>query len=221
MAVTRRRISILGATGSIGTSTLDLVERDPEAFEVVALTAHSDVAGLADAARRTGAAVAVIGDESRYAALRDALAGTKIEVAAGAEAVAATASLNADWTMAAIVGFAGLRPTLAALKAGGTVALANKESLVAAGALVTDVAHQHGATLLPVDSEHKRRLPMFRSRRTRQHPQGDADRERRAVSRLEHRADGRGHTGAGGETSQLVDGREDIGRFGDADEQGA
>jgi len=149
-----RKVSILGATGSIGRSTLDLIERDRDAFEVIALTAHSDVAGLADAARRTGAALAVIGDESRLADLRDALSGTRTEVAAGADAVAATATLGADWTMAAIVGFAGLRPTLAALAAGGAVALANKESLVAAGALVTDAARRSGATLLPVDSEH-------------------------------------------------------------------
>ena len=152
--MSRRKISILGATGSIGTSTLDLVEREPDAFEVVALTAHSDVAGLADAARRTRAAIAVIGDERKYGALREALAGSGIEAAAGADAVAATATLGADWTMAAIVGFAGLRPTLAALEAGGTVALANKESLVAAGALVTETARKCGATLLPVDSEH-------------------------------------------------------------------
>lgn len=149
-----KSVSILGATGSIGTSTLDLIERDRQAFRVVALTAQRDVAGLADAARRTGAEIAVIGDPLLYEALKDALSGSGTEVAAGDESVVEAASRGADWTMAAIVGTAGLRSTMAALRSGRTVALANKESLVSAGALMTDVAKRHGATLLPVDSEH-------------------------------------------------------------------
>jgi 1-deoxy-D-xylulose-5-phosphate reductoisomerase len=149
-----RSISILGATGSIGTSTLDLVEREPERFRVKALTAQRDVAGLADAARRTGAERAVIGDPTLYAALKEALAGTATEVAAGEGAIIEAAAAGADWTMAAIVGIAGLKPTMAALSAGATVALANKESLVSAGALMTEAAKAFGATLLPVDSEH-------------------------------------------------------------------
>lgn len=149
-----RSISILGATGSIGTSTLDLVEREPERFRVNALTAQRDVQGLADAARRTRAQLAVIGDPALFAPLRDALAGSGIDVAAGEGALIEAAALGADWTMAAIVGIAGLKPTMAALEAGGTVALANKESLVSAGALMTEAAKNHGATLLPVDSEH-------------------------------------------------------------------
>jgi 1-deoxy-D-xylulose-5-phosphate reductoisomerase len=152
--VTVKSVSILGATGSIGTSTLDLIERDRQAFRVVALTAQRDVAGLADAARRTGAEIAVIGDPLLYEALKDALSGSGTEVAAGDESVVEAASRGADWTMAAIVGTAGLRSTMAALRGGRTVALANKESLVSAGALMTDVAKRHGATLLPVDSEH-------------------------------------------------------------------
>jgi 1-deoxy-D-xylulose-5-phosphate reductoisomerase len=154
MAVTARSIAILGATGSIGTSTLDLVEREPDRFRVTTLTAQRDVDGLAAAARRTGADLAVIGDPARYDDLKAALAGTGIRAAAGVEAIVEAAAAGADWTMAAIVGIAGLRPTLAALAAGGTVALANKESLVSAGALMTDAARAHGATLLPVDSEH-------------------------------------------------------------------
>ncbi len=149
-----KSVSILGATGSIGTSTLDLIERDRAAFRVVALTAQRDVAGLADAARRTGAELAVIGDPALYGALKDALSGSEVEVAAGEEAVVDAASRGADWTMAAIVGTAGLLSTMAALRGGRTVALANKESLVSAGALMTDAAKRHGATLLPVDSEH-------------------------------------------------------------------
>lgn len=152
--MTARRLTILGATGSIGTSTLDLVEREPENFQVVALTAQRDVAGLADAARRTRAEWAVIGDPSLYDDLKQALAGTDIRIAAGEAAVSEAAALDADWTMAAIVGIAGLRPTLAALAGGGTVALANKESLVSAGGLMTEAARAAGATLLPVDSEH-------------------------------------------------------------------
>ena len=149
-----RRVSIFGATGSVGTSTLDLIRREPEAFEVVALTAFSDVDGLAAAARECGARIAVIGDERHYSALKDALQGSGVEAAAGDDALVDAAQAGAEWSMAAIVGCAGLRPTMAALKAGGTVALANKESLVSAGALMMDQATRSGATLLPVDSEH-------------------------------------------------------------------
>ncbi|BDD66665.1 1-deoxy-D-xylulose 5-phosphate reductoisomerase [Sphingobium sp. TA15] len=147
-------MSIFGATGSVGMSTLDLIQRDPDSYQVVALTAHSDVAGLAAAARQSNAAVAVIGDEAHYEALKDALRGSGTEAAAGEGALVDAAGAGADWSMAAIVGCAGLRPTMAALKAGGTVALANKESLVSAGALMMDAVGASGATLLPVDSEH-------------------------------------------------------------------
>lgn len=150
----KRRISIFGATGSVGQSTLDLIGRDAERYEVVALTANGNASALADAARRHGARLAVVSDEKAYPALRAALAGTGIEVAAGTDALIAAAELESDWTMAAIVGCAGLRPTLAALRQGRTVALANKESLVSAGALMMQAAHASGATMLPVDSEH-------------------------------------------------------------------
>ena len=150
----KRTVTVLGATGSVGRSTLDLVERNPERFDVLALTARRDVEGLAAAARRVGARRAVIADEACAAALADALEGTGIEAAAGEEAVIEAASSGADWTMAAIVGCAGLRSVMAALEAGGTVAFANKEALVSAGALVTAAAARSGATLLPVDSEH-------------------------------------------------------------------
>lgn len=149
-----RRISIFGATGSVGMSTLDLIGREPDAYQVVALTANRDVDALAQTARAHRAQIAVIGDETRYADLRDALAGSGIEAMAGPQALVEAASAGAEWTMAAIVGCAGLAPTIAALKQGGTVALANKESLVSAGALMMDAARVSGATLLPVDSEH-------------------------------------------------------------------
>ncbi|TCP37195.1 1-deoxy-D-xylulose-5-phosphate reductoisomerase [Sphingomonas sp. BK235] len=149
-----RTVSILGATGSVGTSTLDLVEREPDRFRVVALTANGDVERLAAAARRTAAELAVVADESCLPALRDALAGTSTAVAGGAQAVCDAAAAGADWTMGAIVGCAGLRPTLAAIERGGTVVLANKEPLVSAGDIITAAAATHGATLLPADSEH-------------------------------------------------------------------
>ena len=152
--MTRRSVTVLGATGSVGTSTLDLIARSPDAYRVVARTAPRAIAGLARAARATRAELAVIGDETLHDALAEALRGTNIGVASGAEAIVDAATAGADWTMAAIVGCAGLRATLAALKAGRTVALANKESLVSAGEIMMAVARDSGATLLPVDSEH-------------------------------------------------------------------
>jgi 1-deoxy-D-xylulose-5-phosphate reductoisomerase len=150
----RRKLSILGATGSIGKSTLDLVERNPGRFEVSAVTAATSVEALAQIARRTGARLAVIADEARLTDLQDLLAGTDCRAAAGPDALVEAAASDAELVIAAIVGCAGLRPTMAAVEAGRTVALANKEALVTAGALMTDAAARSGATLLPVDSEH-------------------------------------------------------------------
>lgn len=149
-----RAITILGATGSVGRSTLDLVGRERDRFEIVALTAYRDVAGLAELARRFRPRLAVIGDAALHADLVQALAGTGIETAAGEGAVEDAAASGADWTMAAIVGTAGLKPVMRALKGGRTVALANKEALVSAGPLMAEAAAASGATLLPVDSEH-------------------------------------------------------------------
>ena len=149
-----RRISILGATGSVGTSTLDLVERHPDRFEVVALTAATNALALADAARRTGAKLAVIVDESKLPELREALAGTDCRAATGHDALLEAAAGDAEWVMASIVGCAGLEPVMAAVEAGRTIALANKEALVTAGSLMIDAAKRSGATILPVDSEH-------------------------------------------------------------------
>ena len=149
-----RSVTILGATGSVGRSTLDLVARAGDRFDMVALTAHRDVAGLAELARRHRPRLAVIGDAALHGELAAALAGTGIETAAGEGAIADAAASGADWTMAAIVGTAGLAPVMRALEGGGTVALANKEALVSAGALMIQAAAASGATLLPVDSEH-------------------------------------------------------------------
>ncbi|MGR6327903.1 1-deoxy-D-xylulose-5-phosphate reductoisomerase [Sphingomonas sp. XXL09] len=148
-----KTVSILGATGSVGTSTLDLVEREPDRFRVRALTANCDVDGLAAAAQRTRAELAVVADERCLPALRDALAGTGIAAAGGAQAVC-DAARGADWTMGAIVGCAGLGPVMAAIEGGGTVVLANKEPLVSAGEVILAAAARTGATLLPADSEH-------------------------------------------------------------------
>jgi 1-deoxy-D-xylulose-5-phosphate reductoisomerase len=150
----RRSVTILGATGSVGRSTLDLIERNRAAYDVVAVTAHRDVEGLAEAACRVRAGRAVIADESLLEPLRAALAGSGTEAASGDEAVLEAAGAGADWTMAAIVGTAGLSPTMAAIRGGRTVALANKEALVSAGHLMIEAASSSGAALLPVDSEH-------------------------------------------------------------------
>ncbi|SMC47667.1 1-deoxy-D-xylulose-5-phosphate reductoisomerase [Novosphingobium sp. B1] len=149
-----RSISVLGATGSIGTSTLDLIRRNRDDWRVIALTANGDALGLAKLAREFGAEVAVVADEAALPALRDALSGTGVHAAAGATALVDAAARGADITVAAIVGCAGLAPTMAAIERGGVVALANKEALVSAGDVMTAAVARHGATLLPVDSEH-------------------------------------------------------------------
>ena len=147
-------MTILGATGSIGTSTLDILRQEPARYRVEAVTARSNAAAGARIARDTGARFAAVADESAYRDLKDALAGTGIETAAGAAAIVEAARRPADLVMAAIAGASGLEPTLAALEQGRTVAIANKECLVCAGALFMRVAAAAGATLLPVDSEH-------------------------------------------------------------------
>ena len=149
-----KSVTILGATGSVGTSTLDLIEREPDRFRVVALTANCDVTKLAAAAIRTNAEFAVVADEGCLPELREALAGTGIRAGGGSEAIVEAASSGADWTMGAIVGCAGLKPVMAAIEQGGTVVIANKEPLVSAGDVILAAARRTGATLLPADSEH-------------------------------------------------------------------
>jgi 1-deoxy-D-xylulose-5-phosphate reductoisomerase len=149
-----RTLSIFGATGSVGLSTLDLVRQHRDQYRVVALTANSNAVDLARLAIEFNAEVAVVADEAAYPALKAALAGTAIKATAGPDALIDAAKIGADWTMAAIVGCAGLPPTMAAIEAGKTVALANKEALVSAGELMMAAVKQSGATLLPVDSEH-------------------------------------------------------------------
>lgn len=149
-----RKVSIFGATGSIGQNTIDLIARDMAAYDVVALTGGQNIKQLAKDAIRLRADVAVTADEARLDELRAALAGSDVEAAAGAEAIAEAAARPADWVMSAIVGAAGLRPGLVALEQGATLALANKESLVTAGSLIMGTAARCGGHILPVDSEH-------------------------------------------------------------------
>jgi 1-deoxy-D-xylulose-5-phosphate reductoisomerase len=149
-----KKVSIFGATGSIGQNTIDLIARAPDAYDVVALTGASNIAQLAEDAQRLNAQLAVTAHEHLLDDLRDALSGTGVEAAAGTQAINEAAARPADWVMSAIIGAAGLAPGVEALKQGATLALANKESLVCAGQLMLDTAMAHGATMLPVDSEH-------------------------------------------------------------------
>jgi 1-deoxy-D-xylulose-5-phosphate reductoisomerase len=149
-----KHVSVLGSTGSIGESTLDLIRRTPEAFEIVALTAWSNVEKLAAQAIAHRAKFAVVGDKERYPALKERLAGSGIEIAAGPDALVAAAEIPADCVVAAIMGAAGIRPTFAAARQGRRVALANKECLVSAGEIFMQVVATFGTELLPVDSEH-------------------------------------------------------------------
>ncbi len=154
MAAMTRTITILGATGSVGASTLDLIRRERDTWRVVALTANCQAQELAKLAKEFNAELAVVADASCLPELREALAGTSIAAAGGAEALVEAAARPADLTLAAIVGCAGLAPTMAAIEQGRTVALANKEALVSAGDVMTAAVSRCGATLLPVDSEH-------------------------------------------------------------------
>ncbi len=156
-----RSLTILGATGSVGSQTLDLVARNPGRWQVEALTAGSDVAGLVSAAKACGARFVAIADAAKGEALKDALAGTGIASGAGESALVDAAARDAEIVITAIVGAAGLPPTMAAVKRGAQIGIANKETLVCAGPVVTAAATAHGATLLPVDSEHNAIFQVF------------------------------------------------------------
>lgn len=216
-----KKVTVLGSTGSIGCSTLDLIARNRDRFELVALTAHRNVAGLVEQARRLKPSLAVIADENLYVTLKSELAGSGIEVASGAEAVVEAAKRPSDWVMAGIVGAAGLAPTLAAVRRGACVALANKECLVSAGSLFLAEVEKAGATLLPVDSEHNAIFQVL--------DQGRLE----AVDRITLTASGGPfRTWTLEEMMQatpaqavahppLGNGRKDLGRFCNPDEQGA
>lgn len=159
--VEQRSVTVLGSTGSIGCNTVDILARHPDQFRADVLTANRNVDLLAEQAIRLGAARAVIGDENKYEALKSALAGTEIEAAAGADAIADAGSTDADIVVAGIVGAAGLKPVLNAVRRGATVAFANKECLVSAGDLMVREVQASNATLLPVDSEHSAIFQVF------------------------------------------------------------
>ncbi|MBK8211086.1 MAG: 1-deoxy-D-xylulose-5-phosphate reductoisomerase [Rhodospirillales bacterium] len=157
----RRSVSILGSTGSVGCNTIDLLLRQPDAFSVEALTANRNVKLLVEQARALRPRMVAVADESRYRPLKEALAGSGIEVAAGPAAVVEAACRPAEWVMASIVGAAGLEPTMAAVRRGAIIGLANKECLVCAGELMIAEIKKCGATLVPVDSEHSAIFQVF------------------------------------------------------------
>ncbi|MTJ84094.1 MAG: 1-deoxy-D-xylulose-5-phosphate reductoisomerase [Telmatospirillum sp.] len=156
-----RTVTILGSTGSVGSNTVDLVEREPERFAVEALVANRNVAKLAEQAKKLRPRFVAVASEQAYLPLKEALSGCNIEVAAGKDAVVEAARRPSDWVMAAIVGAAGLQPTLAAIRRGAIVGLANKETLVCAGSLVMAEVERCRATLVPVDSEHSAVFQVF------------------------------------------------------------
>jgi 1-deoxy-D-xylulose-5-phosphate reductoisomerase len=156
-----RSVTVLGSTGSIGRSTVDLLLKNPDRFTVEALVAQKDVTTLATQAKALQAKIAVVEDESHYNALKEALAGTGTKAAAGKVAVIEAAQAPAEWVMSAIVGTAGLRPTYAAIERGAIIALANKESMISAGPVILNALKKYNATLLPVDSEHNAIFQVF------------------------------------------------------------
>ena len=164
-----RTVTVLGATGSIGDSTMDLLRASRDRYRVEALTGNSNVQGLAKLAKEFGARFAAIADPDRLAELKDALAGTRTECGAGESAVIEAASRPADWVMAAVSGAAGLKPALAAVDRGATVALANKECLVCAGDFFMQRAAKAGACILPADSEHNALFHCVTTRRHRRY----------------------------------------------------
>ena len=183
-----RSVTILGATGSIGTSTLAVIAERPDGFAVEAVTAFGNAESLARVARETKARLAVIADRSAYGALKDALAGTGIEAAAGAAAIEEAAARPVDIVVAGIVGAAGLAPTLAAIRAGATIALANKECLVCAGEIFMGEARRAGINVLPVDSEHNAIFQALDGRPISRGRQDHPDRIGRPVPRLDAEA---------------------------------
>ena len=164
--MTQKTITILGSTGSVGTNTVDLVSANPDVFKVRALTAGKNIALLIEQSKKLHPEFVAIADESQFADLKSALSGTNIKCGAGEAAIIEAASMNVDITVAAIVGFAGLKPVLTAIRHAKAVAIANKEPLVAAGSLVLSLADEFGTKIIPVDSEHS---AIFQVLETRNH----------------------------------------------------
>ena len=216
----KRRVSVLGATGTIGLNTAELLALNPDRFQTVALAANRNAAKLAELAVTLKAEYAALADERQEGELRRLLEGTGIECGAGQSALIEAAQRPADVVMAAIVGAAGLAPTLTALRQGTIVALANKECLVSAGSLFMSEAARHGATLVPVDSEHSAVFQSLDEVGSKPRRTDRADRVGRAVPHLDARAD-RGREARGrAQASQLDDGAKDHHRQRHDDEQG-
>tara|TARA_Y100000590_G_scaffold452397_1_gene595500 strand:+ start:1184 stop:2374 length:1191 start_codon:yes stop_codon:yes gene_type:complete len=163
----KRKISILGSTGSIGKNTLDIISYNKDLYNIEALTAYSNFEKLSEQALMFKPNIVVIGDENCYFELKKALSGTNIEVAAGKQALVDVAGIHVDWTMIGIVGNAGLEPSMAAAKLGSTIAIANKECLVAAGSLFMSEIEKNKTTLLPVDSEHNAIFQIIEEKNTK------------------------------------------------------
>ena len=161
LAANKKSVTILGSTGSIGSNTLDLISRNRDAYDIKALTANRNVIKLAQQAKEFNVDMAVIADSTLYSELKLALSGTNIIVGAGLEGLIEAADMPAQWVMSSIVGAAGLGPTLTAIRRGATIALANKECLVCAGEFMMKQIKKHGATLIPVDSEHNAIFQIF------------------------------------------------------------
>ena len=211
---------MLGATGSVGDSTLDIISASPERYQVHALSANRNVEKLTRCAIATGAHFAAIADEGQYTALKDALAGTSVRVGAGLAAVEEAASMPADIVVGAIVGAAGIRPTMAALRSGNQVALANKEALVCAGDLVMAETARLGKPILPVDSEHSAIFQIFEDANRDEIEEVTITASGGPFRCWEKQAIPRRDAGTSAQTPQLVDGFQGYDRFCLADEQG-
>ena len=208
-----RKISIFGATGSIGQSTLDLIAREPECYDVIALTGGRNIAQLAQDARRFYAKIVVTAYDDCFAELKEALADTDITVGAGDAAIIEAAMYPTDWAMSAIVGVAGLAPGLETLKHGGILALANKESLVAAGALLKRDAEIYGAKIIPVDSEHSAIFQALKAEKMQDVSNITLTASGGGISDMVSGTNGKSHTRASQHTSLLVNGAAHYCRF--------
>ena len=214
-----RAVTILGATGSIGSSTIDLLKRQAGKYTVEAVTAHKNGAALAKLARELGARFAAVADHDAYRELKSELSGSGIEAASGPDAVAEAARRPAEWVIGAITGAAGLEPALAAIERGATLALANKECLVCAGSLFMRRAKQTGATVLPVDSEHNALFQALTAGRREDVTKVIITASGGPFRTWSKDEDPQGDARSRAEASQLVDGAEGHDRLRDLDEQ--
>lgn len=215
----KKQIAILGSTGSIGTQALQVVEEHPDLYEVYALTANNRVESLIAQARKFQPEVVVIANEDKYAGLKEALNDMPVKVYAGMDALCQVVeAAPIDIVLTAMVGYAGLKPTMSAIRAGKAIALANKETLVVAGELVNELAQQYRTPILPVDSEHSAIFQCLVGEFGNPIEKADSDRFGRSVPYMLHGGIADRNQGSGLETSELGDGRQDYRRFRHDDE---